>query len=66
MEVLITPDDAAAGRDTQLETAVRLAMEALDSQPLPALPRVATGPGKGRRPLPPRPGSLVPSDASAR
>ena len=26
----------------------------------------ATGPGKGRRPLPPRPGSLVPSDAGAR
>jgi len=64
--VLITPDDAAAGRDPQLETAVQLAMEALDSQPLPALPRVATGPGKGRRPLPPRPGSLVPSDAGAR
>ena len=37
-----------------------------DRQPLPALPRVATGPGQGRRPLPPRPGSLVPSDAGAR
>ena len=66
LEVLITPDDAAAGRDTQLETAVQLAMEALDKQPLPALPRVAAGPGKSRRPLPPRPGSLAPSDAGAR
>jgi tricorn protease len=66
LEVLITPDDAAAGRDTQLETAVQLAMEALDKQPLPALPRVAAGPGKSRRPLPPRPGSPARSDAGAR
>jgi tricorn protease len=66
VEVLITPDDAAAGRDTQLETAVQLALEALDKQPLPALPRVAAGPDKSRRPLPPRPGSLAASDAGAR
>jgi tricorn protease len=66
LEVLITPDDAAAGRDTQLETAVELALEALDKQPLPALPRVAAGPGKSRRPLPPRPGSLAASEAGAR
>jgi tricorn protease len=66
VEVLITPDDAAAGRDTQLETAVQLALEALDKHPLPALPRVAAGPGKSRRPLPPRPGSLAASDAGAR
>ena len=66
VEVLITPDDAAAGRDTQLETAVQLALEALDKRPLPALPRVAAGPGKSRRPLPPRPGSLAASDAGAR
>jgi len=66
VEVLITPDDAAAGRDTQLETAVQLALEALDKQPLRALPRVAAGPGKSRRPLPPRPGSLAASDAGAR
>ena len=65
-EVLITPDDAAAGRDTQLVTAVQLALEALDKQPLRALPRVAAGPGKSRRPLPPRPGSLAASDAGAR
>ena len=56
-EVLITPDDAAAGRDTQLETAVRFALEALDNKPPPAAPDVATGPVKSRRPLPPRPGS---------
>jgi tricorn protease len=55
-EVLITPDDAAAGRDTQLETAVRFALEALDNKPPPAAPDVATGPVKARRPLPPRPG----------
>jgi tricorn protease len=30
VEVLITPDDAAAGRDTQLETAVQLAMDEVD------------------------------------
>ena len=32
VEVLITPDDWAAGRDPQLETAVRLALEALEKQ----------------------------------
>ena len=54
VEVLITPDDAAAGRDPQLETAVRLALDALDSQPPPAPPEVSAGPVKSRRPLPPR------------
>ena len=54
VEVLITPDDWAAGRDPQLETAVRLALEALEKQPpkIPADP--ATGPSKVRPPLPPR------------
>jgi tricorn protease len=54
VEVLITPDDWAAGRDPQLETAVRLALEALEKQPpkMPADP--ATGPSKVRPPLPPR------------
>src|ERR1700760_1790460 len=33
IEVLITPDDWAAGRDPQLDTAVRLALEALEKQP---------------------------------
>jgi len=54
VEVLITPDDWAAGRDPQLETATRLALEALEKQPpkVPADP--ATGPSKARPPLPPR------------
>jgi tricorn protease len=54
VEVLITPNDAAAGRDPQLETAVRLALDALDEQPPPDPPKVGTGPAKSRRPLPPR------------
>ena len=54
VEVLITPDDAAAGRDPQLETAVQLALDALDKQPPPAPPKIATGPVKSRRPLPSR------------
>ena len=56
VEVLITPDDWAVGRDPQLETAVRLALEALEKQPpkVPADP--ATGPSKVRPPLPPREG----------
>ena len=66
VEVLITPDDAAAGRDTQLETAVQLAMDALDKQPRPALPEVAAGPVKSRRPLPPRPGAPVGYGSGAR
>jgi tricorn protease len=56
-EVLAIPGDAAAGRDVQLETAVQLALQALDKQPLPALPGVAGGPVKAPRPLPARPGS---------
>jgi tricorn protease len=54
VEVLISPDDWGAGRDPQLETAIQLALEALDKQPSPALPDTASGPAKGRRPLPPR------------
>jgi tricorn protease len=59
IEVLITPDDAAAGRDTQLETAVQFALEALDKQSPVTAPDVSTGPAKARRPLPPRPGSGI-------
>jgi tricorn protease len=54
VEVRITPHDAAAGRDPQLETAVQLALDALDKQPAPAPPQARTGPVKSRRPLPPR------------
>jgi tricorn protease len=54
VEVLISPDDWAAGHDPQLETAVRLALEALEKQPpkVPADP--ATGPSRVRPPLPAR------------
>jgi tricorn protease len=55
VEVLNTPDDWAAGRDTQLETAVQLALETLDKQPPAAPPDPSTGPSKIRPPLPPRP-----------
>lgn len=49
--VEIAPHDAAAGRDPQLETAIRLAMEALETGPLPRLPDIGTAPDLGR-PLP--------------
>ena len=54
VEVLTTPEDWAAGHDPQLETAVRLALEALEKQPPKAPPDPATGPAKARPPLPPR------------
>jgi tricorn protease len=54
VEVLISPDDWAAGRDPQLETAVRLALEALDKQGPSVPPDPANGPRKARPPLPPR------------
>jgi tricorn protease len=54
VEVLITPDDWAAGRDPQLETAVRLALEALEKQPPSAPPDLSTAPSRIRPPLPPR------------
>ena len=54
VEVFITPDDWAAGRDTQLETAVRLATEALASRP-------GRGPAHaGRPPLPAPPAAAAP------
>jgi tricorn protease len=56
VEVLITPDDWAAGRDPQLETAVRLALEALEKHPASTPPDPSTGPVKARPPLPPRAG----------
>jgi tricorn protease len=54
VEVLITPDDWEAGRDPQLETAVRFALEALEKQPPSVPPDPSTGPVKARPPLPPR------------
>jgi len=57
VEVLNSPDDWAAGRDPQLETAVRLALEALEKRP-PSTPPdssdPATRPSRARSPLPPR------------
>ena len=54
VEVLITPDDWAAGRDPQLEAAVRLALEALEKQAPTVPPDPSTGPSKARPALPPR------------
>jgi tricorn protease len=54
VEVLISPDDWVAGRDPQLETAVRFALEALEKQQPAAPPDTSTGPVKARPPLPPR------------
>jgi tricorn protease len=54
VEVFITPDDWAAGRDPQLETAVRIALEALETNPPVSSPDLSTRPSKVRPPLPPR------------
>lgn len=54
VEVIMSPDDWAADRDTQLETAVRLALEALEQRPAARPPDRSTRPSKRRPPLPPR------------
>jgi tricorn protease len=54
VEVLITPDDWAVDRDTQLETAVRLALEALAERPAAEPPTLADRPSRRRPALPPR------------
>jgi tricorn protease len=54
VEVVLTPADWAAGRDPQLETAVRLALEALAARPAARAPDTGTRPSRRRRPLPPR------------
>jgi tricorn protease len=54
VEVIISPDDWAAQRDTQLETAVRLGLEALQQRPAVRPPDTRTRPSKRRPPLPPR------------
>jgi tricorn protease len=61
VEVDITPADWAQGRDPQLETAVRLALEALDKQSATSPPDPRTGPRKTRPPLPPRPARNAPT-----
>jgi tricorn protease len=55
VEVLISPADWAEGRDPQLETAVRLAMEELAQRPAARPPDTASRPSRQRPPLPPRP-----------
>jgi tricorn protease len=57
VEVLNSPADWAAGRDAQLEAAVRVALEALEARPAAAAPDTAQRPSKLRPPLPPRPGA---------
>jgi tricorn protease len=54
IEVFISPDDWAAGRDPQLETGVRVALEALAERPAVTPPDRSTRPAKRRPPLPPR------------
>jgi tricorn protease len=56
VEVLMTPADWAADRDTQLETAVRLALAGLAERPAARPPDVTTRPSRRRPPLPPRTG----------
>jgi tricorn protease len=57
VEVITSPEDYAAGRDPQLETAVRMALEALAARPAAAAPATADRPSKRRAALPPRPGA---------
>jgi len=56
VEVVISPADWAAGRDPQLTTAVRLAMEALAARPAARPPDTSARPSRRRPPLPPREG----------
>lgn len=53
-EVPITPQDWAAGRDPQLDTAVRLALEALEQEAAARPPDPATRPSRRPPELPPR------------
>jgi tricorn protease len=55
VEVVPSPDDYAAGRDPQLETGVRIAIEALALKPAVTPPATSDRPSKRRPPLPPRP-----------
>jgi tricorn protease len=55
VELIPTPDDWAAGRDVQLEAAVRLALEALLDSPAVRPPDRSVRASRRRPPLPPRP-----------
>jgi tricorn protease len=54
VEVVPSPDDHAAGRDPQLETAVRMALETLAARPAVAAPAPPGNASRRRPPLPPR------------
>jgi tricorn protease len=54
VEVIISPLDWAEGRDPQLATAVRLAVEALRTKPAAHPPDTSARPSRRRPPLPPR------------
>lgn len=56
VEVVMTPQDWVAGRDTQLERAVDIALEALAQRPAVHPPDPASRPSRSRPTLPPRPG----------
>jgi tricorn protease len=55
VEVVPSPEDYVAGRDPQLETGVRMALEALSAHPAVAAPATADRPPRRRPALPPRP-----------
>jgi tricorn protease len=55
VEVVITPQDWAAGRDPQLDRAVDIALAALEERPAVTPPDPATRPSRARPSLPPRP-----------
>jgi tricorn protease len=54
VEVDITPQDWAAGRDPQLDTAVRMVLEALETRPAATPPDRSTRPSRRPPELPPR------------
>jgi tricorn protease len=54
IEVLISPDDWAAGQDTQLANAVSIALAALAERPPLTPPDTSDRPSRARPPLPPR------------
>jgi tricorn protease len=54
VEVLISPDDHAAGRDTQLETAITMALGMLAERPPASPPDRSARPSRLRPALPPR------------
>jgi len=54
VEVVPSPDDHAAGRDPQLETGIRIAVEALAARPAVTPPSTSDRPSKRRPSLPPR------------